>query len=203
MDQETDITLRTRDPFGADIPNVDFTLKGGRLLGADPLTNPATDVYGFSDTSSTNGSGEKVYADQHYGSYTFTLDPSETGYTFIGVSPVTSDAGRFSALAGANTDAIATLADESVSSLLVRVESSADQSPVVGASVRLSESVSSYDETVTTDAFGVAFFPTVLPPLVAGTYDLEVSATGFTTDTSTTVIGGTALVEETVSLTPS
>ncbi len=62
MDREVDIPLRTQDPFGTDVPNVDFTLSGGRILGTDPVTS--NNVYGFSATGTTDGSGETMYENE-------------------------------------------------------------------------------------------------------------------------------------------
>ena len=81
------------------------------------------------------------------------------------------------------------------------VKSSADDSPVSGASVRLTNTSVPYDATVTTDQYGIAYFPTSLPALVNGSYDVEVTASGFGTETKTVGVGS-ALVTENIQMTP-
>lgn len=199
MDQYADIGIHSVDPFGTDVPNVGMAIKGGRLFGTDTALSPP-EIYSFSDSITTGSSGEEDIQDQSYGTYTVS-SVSKSGFTFYKLSPDGPAYNQFSALAGVNNAVAVVMLDDAVSSLWVKVNDQSDPpGPVSGASVHLSESISGYDATVTTDAFGYAFFPTALPALVAGTYDLGVSATGFVTETGTVAIGGSSLVTETVSL---
>ncbi len=202
MDRYADISLHSVDSFGTDVPGVDMDIEGGRHFGTNVTGAPpvVSETYSFSDSITTGSSGEEDIQDQSYGTYTVS-SVSKSGYTFYKLSPDGPAYNQLSALAGVNNTVSLVMLDNAVSSLWVKVnDKSVPPDPVSGASVHLSESISGYDATVTTDAFGYAFFPTALPALVAGTYDLEVSATGFDTDTGTVSIGGAALVTETVSL---
>jgi type II secretory pathway pseudopilin PulG len=201
MDQYADIEIRSEDPFGTDVAGVDMDIEGGRHFGTDTaLAHP--EMYSFSDSITTNASGAESIADQSYGTYTVS-NVSKSGFTFYKLSPDGPASNQFSALAGVSNTVSVLMLDDAVSSLWVKVNNqAAPTEPVSNATVHLTETVSGYDTTLLTDAFGYAFFPTVLPALVAGTYDLEVTAAGFVTETGTVSIGGSALVTETVSLQP-
>lgn len=188
MDRSSTLQLKTVDPFDSDLANIDFSISGGRQLGTDPTSLAV--VYDFSDTSSTNGNGEKDYASRSYGGYAWALSPSETGYEFIRLSPETTTAANAISLSPNTTQIVKMiLADKAVNSVLVTVTSSVDGTPISGASVRLKNDTLVYDETVTTSQFGKAFFPTsAAPGLAAATYDLDVSASGFTTKTDTVTV---------------
>lgn len=95
------------------------------------------------------------------------------------------------------------LADEAVNGVLFTVTNSTDATEVSGASVQLTNTTLTYDETVTTSQYGKAYFPeTATPGMVAATYDYEITAAGYDTETGTVTV--TAGLEPiTVDLTPS
>ncbi|MEK9173913.1 MAG: carboxypeptidase-like regulatory domain-containing protein, partial [Patescibacteria group bacterium] len=84
MDQDVDILFRTQDPFDTDIPNMNFDIEGGRVLGTDPATTLA--VYNFSQSTDTNASGEKDFTSQSYGQYVFDI-PDTAAYEFWKITP--------------------------------------------------------------------------------------------------------------------
>lgn len=195
IDHASDIALHTVDPFGTSIPNINFTLDGGRILG---ITPPATQKLGFSQTTSTDVSGNKTFVSQSYGQYTlsttnaqyqfYKLDPGEAVLNVLAVSP------------GVNKDSKIILLDTSIGSAKIQVENNADNSIIAGATVQLTNAPLVYDVTQTTDQYGLVYFPATLPALAPGTYDVTVTATGFTTYTGTITIGNT-LQTETIKLT--
>lgn len=204
MDRESALELSTEDPFGEALSDVEYRIEGGRQLGSVFGSSPPEPVYGFSDDDSTNGSGDKEYSDMSYGTYTWELDPAESTYTFVGLDPESGlSANTIELLPGTTMPVKMILADEAVNGALFTVTSTTDGQVINGASVKLSNSGLSYDETVITNAYGKAYFPkTSTPGLAAATYDVEVSATGF--DTSNGTIDITSGLEETViSLNPS
>lgn len=184
MDQSSDITLTTKDPFGTAIPSIGHTLAGGRILGTNPVSGDA--VFEFSNVNTTDASGIVSHADQSYGQYTLTL--SGTDYQFLKFSPESAVANEFTATAGIATDVTAILMDKRIGSVYVKVQSQADGSALVGANVKLSNATLPYDVTVVTDQYGYAYFPTALPALVAGTYDVEVTLANYDTFTTTTTV---------------
>ncbi len=196
MDQSSDITLTTEDPFGTAIPSVDFTLEGGRIIGADPVTSAS--VFGLDVTGTTDGSGTALYSDESYGQY--TLSATKSGYQFYKLSPESALQNEFTATAGVASDVSLILLDQSIGSVLVKVENQADSTPLAGATVQLSNTTLPYDATVTTDQYGYAYFPTALPELDADNYDIDVTLSGYE-DEAATVTVGTTLLETTIQMT--
>ncbi len=81
------------------------------------------------------------------------------------------------------------LADNTVNAVLFTVTNASDGTMVNGASVRLTNTTLSYDETVTTSIYGKAYFPkTETAGLVAETYDYEITAAGLVTETGTVTV---------------
>lgn len=198
IDQSSDITFATEDPFGTALPSIDYTITGGRLLGAKPLPDGSL-VYDFSATGTTNGSGTASFADQSVGEYTVGITSGQ--YELYKVVPASAETNKFTVTAGVATDARAILLDRTIGSLKVLVQTQTDPVPLSGASVRLTNAVLAYDATVDTDAYGLAYFPTALPALAPGTYDLEVILLGYTT-VSESVNITTALVTTLVEMIP-
>jgi len=195
IEESSDITLTTRDLFGTAVPSLDYTIKGGRILGTDPITGP---VYSLNTSGTTDGSGEVEYPDESAGQYIVGI--TGTDYQFYKTSPESALLGEFTALAGVAAPIGVFVIDTRISSLKVRVESQADGSALAGASVRLTNGTLAYDVTVTTDQYGYAYFPTALPALVPETYNMEVALSGYDTENSSVVIG-TTLVTSTVQMT--
>jgi len=191
MDQSSDITLTTEDPYGTAIPNIGYTMTGGRVLGTDPGTGE--DVTGFSETGTTDASGGASYPDESYGDYVITT--SSTDYEFLKLSPETTVANEFSATAGSATDVSVIMLDKNIGSVLVQVQNQADATALAGASVQLTNTLLSYDVTVVTDQYGYAYFPEALPELAPETYDISVSLAGYGTETATVNVNGSLQTE--------
>ena len=204
MDRSADITLRTEDPFGTALADVDFQLKGGRQTGVVTGSNPAEPVYAFSVDEDTGGDGENEYGNESYGQYFFTLDIGETGYALLRINPVPVAANKtqFEVLPGESKTARVVLMDKSIDSLFVTVTNSANGAAIPGATVRLRNATLGYDTTVSADVFGQVFFPTALPVLQPGTYDIETTASGYANEAGTVAVSsGGGLVLESVVLT--
>ncbi len=195
IDQSSDITFMTKDPFGTAVPNIGYTISGGRLLGINPVS--LAYVYDFSATATTNASGEANYPGESPGQYTVTA--TDTNYEFYKLSPETAVVNEFAASAGVATGVTAILLDKNIGSVKVLVENKADSSPLSGASVRLENTTLVYDVTVVTDQYGFAYFPTALPALVAGTYNITVTLAGYVDETDTVNVNG-ALVTKTIQM---
>lgn len=197
MDQYADISIRSKDPFGTDVPNINFTMKGGKILGTDPDT--LVSIYEYDQSLSTNAAGVEDIADQSYGQY--TLVESDARYALYKLNPEGATNGIFDALPGQITTVDMILLDTQIGSVKVVVANEEDDSPVAGASVQLTNASLGYDVTQTTDQYGMAYFPTTLPGLSDGTYDIGVSATGFANASATVIVSGT-LKTETIELHP-
>lgn len=187
MDHTATLELSTRDPFDQSLADIEYHIEGGRQLGTVFGTSPPEPVYDFSDDESTDGSGEKEYSDRSYGVYTWELDPGEAAYTFVGLDPESGLSANTIELSPGETKPVTMiLADEAINSVLAIVTSAADGQLINGATVRLTNTILAYDETVTTNAYGKSYFPkTSTSGLGAATYDIEVTAAGYTTYTGT------------------
>ena len=199
-DEHSDIELHSKNPFDGDIPDIDFSITGGLVIGTDIATS--AHVYDFTQVDVTDGSGAITFSDRSAGVYTLTLDASESGYEYLRLDPEETTFGVINLAPGTTESVKLVLADKALSSALVSAKNGADNSPIAGASVRLFNTTLGYDTTITADIYGQSYFPTSNTPLVAGTYDIEVSASGFTTATDTVVLAGTALTKKTVTLSP-
>ena len=197
MDRASDITLTTKDPFGTEIPNIGYTITGGRVLGTNPVTSAT--VYGFTQSGTTNASGEANYADESRGQYTVTI--TNANYDLYKLSPESPVANGFTAIAGSAADITAVLLDKSIGSLKITVQDQGSGNVLSGASVHVSNTTLGYDATVNTDQYGIAYFPTSLPALSDGTYDIEVTMAGYSNASSTASVNG-ALQTKTINMTP-
>lgn len=193
IDELSSIQFATEDPFGADVPDTDFDITGGLVIGTDP--SDGSPVYEYTDALSTDGSGEESIDDRTTGEYTVTLDSGETTHKYIRLEPEEATFGTINLSPGTDQTVTMVLADKAFSSVLITVVNQADSTPVAGASVKLSNTTLSYDVTVATDSYGQAFFPDVNTPLVAGDYDVEISATGFDVETGSITVVGDKLEE--------
>jgi hypothetical protein len=200
MDLSADIPLKTVDPFDQNIGSVQFNLLGGRILGSHPTTGVKT-VTLNSTNQTTNASGEYTYTDQSYGEYVFSLGGSSSGgYELYKLLPETTTKNDTVDIAPGNTGVIkAVLLDRGIGSLKVAVVKKNTTVPIAAATVRLRNTAAGYDVTGTTDQFGWVYFPQSTTPLVSGTYDVDISASGYTSE-SDSVSVGTTLVKKTIEL---
>lgn len=186
IDRDVDILFRTQDPFDVDVPSISFSVVGGRVLGTNPSTSLA--VYNFSQSTATDTNGEKDFNDQSHGQYTFTV-PDTAAYEFWKITPSGTTNTRYDALPGTSTEVKAIMLNKAISSFQPKVVRNSDNTVIAGATVRISNTTLGYDETVTMDTFGTGYFPKTSTPLTAGTYDVEIQASGFQTKTDTVVVG--------------
>jgi len=199
QDELASLKVATVDYLGNAIPNINFHIVGGRLLGHTVVVEPdlPEPVYNLDADAATNSSGEKDFGEVSPGQYVFTLDPSVTNYTLIDTDPI-SPASVFS---NDSTTLKAELADNNATSLIVKIVSSIDgETPVSGATVELINSTLGYDETQTSSATGTAFFPDSSDIFQPGTYDLKITADGFSEKDSQITIDQDQLKTDNVTL---
>ena len=208
VDHSSSITVRSEDTFSTAIPSVGFTITGGHQVGTELATIPLTPVYDFSSTGPTGTDGEKSYTARSYGRYLLAPTGTVSGYRFLRLDPGVSDTdGAFDVVPGVDQTAKMVFANTSVGSLLfavTRIDNSggtAVNRPVETATVRLQDVAIGYDATIVTGPSGQAYFPTTMPVLAPGTYQYDISATGYVTETGSVVVTGSGLQDETVTLT--
>lgn len=198
IDEVSRIDVETVDPFGIGIPGIDFSINGGLQIGIDAMTSD--NIYDFTQASVSDANGLSSFLDRSPGIYTITLDPSEVArYQFVRMTPEEPVFGTMHITPHSTQTYQMILADKTTRSALV-VVTDGGGTPIVNASVRLRDPISGYDTTLTTDSYGQAYFPANNTPLLGGNYDVEVSATGFSTVTDTMSLMGNILVTKAVSL---
>jgi hypothetical protein len=192
IDKLSDLKIKSEDYLGNSLPGVNFHIKGGRELGTDSSIIPAETVYILDSDRTTGGDGEENFNDHSPGQFFLTGIASISGYTLIGASPISGyknlpAAYEFSLLPDESKEVKIKFASNDADSLLVKVSNSSDNSPINDAQVRLSNG-SGYDATVSTSFDGTAFFPENSDPFLPGTYNLEITASGFTAHSSSVEI---------------
>lgn len=217
MQEMADLTIKTEDPFGEDIPDVNFTVQGGRVLGTNLNQNPLyteAEVFGFYKDMTTNAAGEMMIRTDsnddnvvnssdrtNPGVFTFTMSNTETEHIFWKMSPgLSSNRQKVAANPSATIEAKMILLDKDYKSFFMRVIN-ADGVPVSNAIVQLfdNEETPTYDATQYTDDYGYVFFPTrsetephdIVPLLEDDTtYEYVITAGGYE------VFNGTVTIEE-------
>ena len=182
MDKFSTINLSTKTPLGDSVPNIDFSLEGGRKI-ADTVATPPLPVWSLTKTAYNSDSSGKVgLANVSPGSYFFTypVGVQNDKYKFLFFDVADTATNNFDLPADTTLEVGAILADKNVDSLLVTVLKDADSSPLADASVQLKAVSGTYDVTLNTNKFGQAYFPDASGPVAAGSYKLNVSVSGFT-----------------------
>lgn len=191
-DQISDLLLKTEDPFGNPVGSVSYNLKGGIRKG-DTAEDPSTPIFYYDQNLNSGTDGENQINDISYGGYTFSLSSVGESYEFLKMFPYDSslnDKTKFILNPGVSLEERAIFVDKNLNSVLITVLDSGSSQPVKNASVRVFNLSlpEPYDVTLTTDDFGMAYFPNSLPELVAGSYDIEISASSYQNKTDLVVV---------------
>ncbi len=192
IDLVGNINITTKDPFGNIIPDIDFNLSGGRLVGNNISGGlPGVLEYNYSQELSTNSSGEENIEDVSPGSYIFKLDDEEDDYTFYKINPNNDvDTNEFVLDPGVDLEIEAVLLDNLVDSLCVTVLNQDTGSLIEGAEITLKNVSLGYDVSLTTDKLGKVYFPDGGVALAKDNYELSINAAGFEDYDSTVAVNG-------------
>ncbi len=166
------------------IGNVAFNLRGEKLIGHDSNEEP---VYKYNQNHQTNSQGEKEISNLEWDNYNFSIDPAE-GLDLVNIDPSPQPISL-----APDTNLTVKLYFEAQNSLLVTIQNEETLEPIFSATVRLFKS--GYDQTQYTDKKGQTLFI----PLEVGNYNLEVSAPGYETESTTIYLSQD--VRETIRLT--
>ena len=163
------------------ISGVTFGITGNKTIGSDASLQP---IYKFSDSATTNGSGEAAFTDLEFDLYDIVIDGGAEGYNIketYGVIPYDLDA-------GASDTLTMVLASHAAHTLRVSVVD-IDDNPVGGADVRLQDG--GFDQTLETSIYGQVFFNSGVAS--SSNYTLTVTASGFdqSVENNVTVTGNT------------
>lgn len=119
-----DLNIKTQDEGCNAIQNIDFDLKGTRVIGTEP------DVLKYSATSTTGDTGEIIIPDLDYDTYSLTIDTPN--YALLGIATSTDIVLN----ASSSPDYKLTLAGKLSGSLLVTVKDSTGL-PISEANIEL------------------------------------------------------------------
>jgi len=129
-------------PNCAPVSSVAFNILGAKIIGTDNGVPPAA-IYKYTQSFTTNGSGEKTLSSMEWDTY--NLDLNDLNYDLAGtVSQL-----PISLAPGTIANATLVMAPKNPKSLLLTIKDAATGLPVTGASVRLTNG-GSYDETLIT-----------------------------------------------------
>ncbi len=174
QNKTANLSVKTTDYLNQNAANINFYLKGGRILGTtEPaeLGDPTYPVYNMDTHTQTGSGGEKDFGAISPGQYEFTFE--ELGYALIGMNK----ASPFSLASEQTLELAVKISPDNVTALLFKIKN--ETAPIANASIHLTNA-GGYDTTLTTDENGMAFFPNVAdPPFVAGMYDFSITATDY------------------------
>ncbi len=169
------------------IPNISFNLKGEKILGTDAEEDP---VYKYSENHFVGETAQKHISSLEWDSYSFTIITSGLNLSAIESPLGTEITPPFNL--NPDINASVRLVLEAANSLLITIKDSATQEPIFSAECRVSGS--GYDTTLYTGQDGRIYFI----PLGAGSYNLEVSVSGYTGYSGSVFVSGP--VSETINL---
>ena len=155
------------------IEGMSFEVSGGRKIGTSP------DTFNFSETESTDSSGEINFSSLSPGSYEITNYASLGNETFQCIGA--DSPSIFALSSGIDKEINFIFADKSIDSLFVSVIDDVTKEAIKGATIHLTGG--SFDQTLVSGERGQVFFPTKTDPetiIDAGNYDLTVSVDGYT-----------------------
>jgi hypothetical protein len=182
IDRTSSLSVSTLSLVGEEYvaaPNVEFSLRGTKIIGKDASELP---VYKYSRTFRTNSEGQVTLSALEWDSYVFSINPA-TGLDLVGTNPSSQPINL-----SPNTSSSVDLYVEADNSLLLIVQDQVTLEPVFSASARLYKT--GYDVIQYTNATGQTYFI----PLQQTTYNLQVTAAGYSSFSGTvSVIGDTAL----------
>lgn len=180
-DKLSRLNIYTKDMLGNAIPNLDFSLEGGKNIGSEQESGKS--VYSYNKDLSSDSSGkEKIFdtatEETSPGLYSFIFDNDTTtsGYEFVKMDMATIVASDFWLAPDSEIDAVALFAKKDVDSFFATVVGKLDGVPIEGIEVNLKNLSSGYDSKAVTDQFGRVYFPLVedIVPVLPGTYDVTI-----------------------------
>ncbi|RJR15450.1 prepilin-type N-terminal cleavage/methylation domain-containing protein [Candidatus Microgenomates bacterium] len=183
IDRTSSVIVNTRGTQEAGYPvvtNVLFMLRGAKIIGYDALDDP---VYKYSFSTNSGGGSVSIPALEWD---TYTLDFSNSAHNLAGSNPLVPFA-----LAPSTTLTINVVAvPKTNNSLLVAVKNAGDELQA-SASVQLTNTGLSYDQTKYTAAtgsadFGQVFFGSLSPT----SYNLKINQPGYLEATASMTISG-------------
>jgi len=136
IDKTSTLNVSTVNQTCSSISNIDFSLKGSKLIGTNP------DVLKYDAAHTTNGSGQKTISNLEWDKYNFLL--TDTAYDLAGAIPLSP----FVLNPNINQDVKLIVELKNPKAFLVTVKDAGTKLPVSDANVQLTGT--DYDLTLTT-----------------------------------------------------
>lgn len=177
VDKVSHQNLHFADIHGVNLPNLTFSLGGGRVIGTTVEAAPKP-VYSYNENSlATNANGLWESPAVAKGPYAYSFsDPTYELITSSLFSP-------WSIAPDTATTIEMVLGDKTGNILVVSVKETGGETPIVGANVRITNSAGSLFQESVSDINGVAYFPlTENPPktfLPEENYNIDVTKDGY------------------------
>ncbi len=169
-----DLNILSQNEKCEPVSEIDFTLKGTRLIGTDP------DIIKYNATNTTETSGEKLIPNLDYDTYSLTMDNPD--FALLGTATSTS----FVLNASSTGEIKFTLAPKLAGSLLITTKDGAGL-PLSGANIELLIGTSTITTEITGPGTaacrpeGQALFTNLIPE----TYNIIITKTGYQNYTGT------------------
>ena len=160
------------------ISGATFSFVGAKIIGTDSAENS---VYKYSSTNTSDGSGHINLSNLEWDSYAFSVSPA-SGLDLIDINPSPQPVG----LLPDNITQPIILYLEAENSLLLNVQDQETLEPIFNATARLYNIGLGYDVSQNTNEKGQSYFI----PLEIATYDLQVSAAGYLSTSTTSGVAG-------------
>jgi len=190
IDKISTLNIKSIGPACEAVPDIDFSLTGSKLIGTSP------DIYKYSATSSTDGTGEEIITNLDWDTYNLTY--TDNDYNFFGILPSPA----FS-LDPDDTKEVKIIVSPKIasSSLQIIVKDSASGQLLPDVVVHLTGP--SYDNTLTTGTTTdcLPAGQVLFTPLTNNTYNVSLTKSGYENTTSSINVSANWKQEE-ILLTP-
>jgi len=136
IDEFSDLSVTSVNDTCLEIPNIDFSLRGFKLIGTSP------EIYKYDSAHTTNSSGSKIIEELEWDTYSINFN--DENYNLAGVIP----SSMFTIDPGASQNLKLIVAPKNPNSLLITVKDASTGLPLSDVSVQLT--ATDYDNTLIT-----------------------------------------------------
>lgn len=194
IDKTSELSINFLDTENLSLPNVDFSLRGGRVIGTTVEAAPE-EVY-FYDQSNLNSGETGNWQQSGLGKGPYYFAVSSETHELITTSlplpwPLSPDSSE-------SVQVI--LGDKLKNILVIEVSEEGGETPIVEALVTIKDSLGNLFQETSTDLNGIAYFPKVEDPpkvfLPEETYSITITKEGYTQLDRTATVSGITRREE-------
>lgn len=169
--------IQFKDIHGASLPDMTFSLAGGRVIGTTVEAAPLP-VYFYNESALTSDNSG-LWSSPAIGMGPYFFEIANANYELI----TTSLSPPWSIAPNSTVPVDITMGSKTENILIVTVKETGGETPVVGATVRITDSMGNLFQESVSDINGIAFFPLVEDPpktfLLGENYDIDVTKEGY------------------------